>query len=200
MAAQNLVNISSGNCLSPDGMPCSHYPNECWLFFREAMWYSPMTISMDVLKIPIIRKCCKITHPKLPTYHPWSSNIMYLGYIWSNWENICRHSSAVVVVNIKYQSFTPCKNNSESRCTSLPGWTVHTSRSYLFGAKPLSEIMLKYWQWDHWKQLSMNFESNYNDLHTRNAFEKIFCKIAAILYRHRCVMVHVASYLRLFLQ
>ena len=42
----------------------SHYLNQCWLI-SEALWYSWWTISLEMLKISIIRICCKIVFSKL---------------------------------------------------------------------------------------------------------------------------------------
>ena len=52
----------------------------------------------------------------------------------------------------------------------------------LFGAKPLSEPMLDYWQLDPWEEISLKFESKYKTIH-ENAFEIIVCDMAAIFSR-----------------
>ena len=53
----------------------------------------------------------------------------------------------------------------------------------LFGAKPLSEPMLEYCQFDPWQQASMKFQQKFNTFIHVNAYENIVCEMAAILSR-----------------
>ena len=55
----------------------------------------------------------------------------------------------------------------------------------LAGAKPLSEPMLEYCEFDPWEQTSMKLQSKFIHFHSRKS--KIVWKIAAILSRPQCV-------------
>ena len=57
----------------------------------------------------------------------------------------------------------------------------------LFGAKPLSEPVLEYCEFDPWEQTSVKFYSKFKNFIEENAFENVVCKMAAILFRGRWV-------------
>ena len=46
----------------------------------------------------------------------------------------------------------------------------------LFGAKPLPEPMLAYWQLDTWEQISVKFESEFIIFIQEKAFENVVCQ------------------------
>ena len=64
-------------------------------------------------------------------------------------------------------------------------WTgsslVQVMACHLFGAKPLPERMLAYYQLDPWEQLKGNLNQNTKLFIDEDAFQNIFCKVAAIL-------------------
>ena len=53
----------------------------------------------------------------------------------------------------------------------------------LFGAKPLSELMLRYCQLILWDQTSVTFCSKFKHFNLENLFENVPCQVAAILPR-----------------
>ena len=57
----------------------SHYLNQCWLTINEVLWYSPEGNSRVMLKISLIRICCKITCLKLPPYHFENNDLKHWG-------------------------------------------------------------------------------------------------------------------------
>ena len=57
----------------------------------------------------------------------------------------------------------------------------------LFGTKTLPEPMLVYCQLDSEEQVSMKFEFEFYNFHSRNAFARLSAKMVAILSRGRLV-------------
>ena len=57
----------------------------------------------------------------------------------------------------------------------------------LVGAEQLSEPMLSYTQLDPKEQNSVKYYSKFEYFHSRNVFENVVWKMAAILYRPQCV-------------
>ena len=57
----------------------------------------------------------------------------------------------------------------------------------LVGAKPLSESLLDYCQFDPCEHISMKFETKCNNFIDKNAFENAVWKMAAILSWPQCV-------------
>ena len=62
-------------------------------------------------------------------------------------------------------------NSSPPSAAFMHQWSglalVQVMACRLIGAKPLSEPMLTYYQWDPWEQASVKFESKYKILHLR---------------------------------
>ena len=46
----------------------------------------------------------------------------------------------------------------------------------LLGTKPLPELIVGYYQLDHWEKISVKFISEFNIFTQENAFENVFCQ------------------------
>ena len=71
-------------------------------------------------------------------------------------------------------------NSSPSSGTYMGEWTrsalIQEMACRLFGTKPLPEPVLAYFQLDSWEQISMQFGSQFNHFHSKNAFQNIACR------------------------
>ena len=61
-----------------------------------------------------------------------------------------------------------------------------SNNGHRFGDKPLPDSMLNYSSLDPWRQITVKFESKYNHVDTRNRFDYVVCKLAAILSQPPC--------------
>ena len=59
--------------------------------------------------------------------------------------------------------------------------------SRLIGAKPFTESMLRFCQFDPWEQTSVKFKSMYEVFIQENTSDNFVCGMAAILSRLQCV-------------
>ena len=72
-------------------------------------------------------------------------------------------------------------------------WTrtslVQVMACRLFGAKPLPEPMLTYYQLHpYWNKLQWNINRNSNNFIVENAYQNLVCKLSAILCHPQCVI------------
>ena len=58
---------------------------------------------------------------------------------------------------------------------------------HLISVKPLSEPMMEYYWLDPWEHTSVKSYSQFINFHSRNAFENVVWKMAAILSQPQCV-------------
>ena len=64
---------------------------------------------------------------------------------------------------------------------------VQIMASRLIGVKPLSEPVLFFADWTIGNKFQWDLNNNSNPFIQENAFENVFCEMAAILYRPQCV-------------
>ena len=117
--------------------------------------------------------------------------------MWSHWNNLLlwyRWSTTCIKVVLRVlmvwcfssqnvNSLWPCDIISCHRsCSTL----VQVMTYHLFGAKPLSEPMWTYCQFDPWNKLQWNLQWNSNFFTEENTFENVVSNMLASLFTPQC--------------
>ena len=105
-------------------------------------------------------------------------NSFHAGFsIWSKYMYDCCTFSVISWPRCHKSAF----KSSPPSATYIHRWIwselVQIMACHLDGAKPLSELMLTYYQLDHKEHISMKFYLKFKCLHSRNAFEHAVCQI-----------------------